>query len=253
MYSVSTTTTFDELAQLVGENEIETGFRNDGDLTVAFENPLRRASFCLQRAMRLSNPNINARTGKEDETLPMHCSDIHCFETSVLSLAYINLELDHPYEVIELCRLLIESNVDRPQFSDDKLVNRNRAIAKVYSCEALCRTANSQGALAAIIGDNHDIDGAVEVLTEEIVKDAGGGGAVEAQYIAHSTVAGSLACAGDAHSAAHCASLISGNVDPGGVLEDGYPEDSFLERRVRLFSLLNGSDGKGKNDDTIGE
>jgi len=237
-----TTTTFDDSFPLVGENETAPAFGSNRDLTIASENPLQRASFCLQRAMRLSNANISAGVEKEDKPSSLHCSGDHCFETSVLSLAYVKLELERPNEALELCRLLLGSSANRPQNIDGEEVNRNRAIAKVYSCEAMCRLGNSQGAIAAIFGYDHDIDRAVESLAEEILKDPAGSGAVQAQHIAHSTVAGSLACAGNSSSAAECASLISSSDDPCGVLEDGYPEDSFLERRVRLFSLLNRPD-----------
>lgn len=113
------------------------------DLTEVPINPLARAVYCLERVVYL---------GGKDEG---H-ADWECYESALISLAYVKMELNDPVGASEACRPILEAGITIQSTGNENVRAtsslRRRALARVYTCEALCLLGDTNGALITLFG-----------------------------------------------------------------------------------------------------
>ena len=129
------------------------------DLIQVSSDPLPRAIFCLQRAMRLCHSGTNSDI----------INDKDCLESTLVTLAYVQLELNDPLAALGAARKVL----DKPKLYDKEkssqlrntddnaflrraksLSLRRKATAQLYACEALCQLDNPSEAINILFGEN---------------------------------------------------------------------------------------------------
>ena len=238
---------------------------SEEDFREVSTNPLPRASFCLYRALYLSNSNLAQNAGEPDaqsSTIEQSCNiDGDGFESALLSLAYVKLELMDPIGALEMCKLILGSNffpqcdVDG-QDSHTVLSRRRHAIARLYLCEALCLLGDANDAINVLFGDRHDNDETLQRLAEDFAMDATSKATKydkkqvnsslpsridDARDIVHATASGLFSSLENVEKAKQYASHVKNT----NVMEESRLNYSSFERQVLLYCLLKENDTEG--------
>lgn len=102
-------------------------------------NPLPRAASYLYKAIYLFQaPSATCNI------------DLDCYETSLLSLAYIKMEMNDPVGALEACDIMLRD--EKPRTTIATL--RRRATCKVYAAEALCLLDDAKAASSMLFGSD---------------------------------------------------------------------------------------------------
>lgn len=135
-----------ELAPILGSPE---------DIVQVSADPLPRALFCLQRALRLCESIPGSNRAVPDNS--------NCREAAAVSLAFVYLELNDPMAALSMAGRVLNGNPGNSSDAvpGDAMFLRRRATARLYSCEALCMLNEPRRALCVLVGDDHATEPAV--------------------------------------------------------------------------------------------
>ena len=125
-----------------GVNSTDIG--SEEDLKIITENPLQRAAFCLHRALHLSAGNFDVDVGTSDENHKVIPSpkegsadaDMNCYETALVSLAYVKLQLKDHDGALELFGPTSDDDGGNGKGSCNFKSLRLREMAESYCREA---------------------------------------------------------------------------------------------------------------------
>lgn len=127
-----------------------TDIGSEEDLKIITENPLQRAAFCLHRALHLSAGNFDADVGTSDENHKVIPSpkegsadvDMDCYETALVSLAYVKLQLKDHDGALELCKVAL-GPTSASGGGDDKGSCSFKSLRLREMAESYCREATT--------------------------------------------------------------------------------------------------------------
>ena len=128
-----------------------TDIGSEEDLKIITENPLQRAAFCLHRALHLSGGNFDVDVGgtssENHKVIPppkegSADADMDCYETALVSLAYVKLQLKDHDCALELCKVALGPTSDDGG-SDDKGSCNLKSLRLREMAESYCREATN--------------------------------------------------------------------------------------------------------------
>jgi hypothetical protein len=98
---------------------------------------LSQAASCLYKAMQLSKRPKAATFSDQD-----------CYQDSITSLVFVEMEMRNPVGALEACKLILDT--DQP--ASTTVVSRNHAICRLYAAEAHCLLGETTAALVTMFG-----------------------------------------------------------------------------------------------------
>ena len=117
---------------------------SEEDLRNILSNPLQRASSSLYRALHLSSGNFELDNINYEviPSLKDRSSDVDrdCFETALVSVAYVKLQLKDRVGALEFCQHALRQGTDNVN-KDPAASLRLREMAEMYYREATIHTA----------------------------------------------------------------------------------------------------------------